>query len=212
MNALTRSMLNNAIGLGLFAAITAGAIGITWVMTQERIEQQQAEARYAALREVIPEDRYTNTLGTDTITLPENGTEGIEAGDEAFLALKKGEVTGVILPVTAPDGYSGDIELLIGIDRGGNLTGVRVTQHAETPGLGDAIEASKSDWILDFNGHSLDNPSPEDWKVAPDGGKFDALSGATITSRAVVRAVYRGLVFFDDNRRILLDEAAAEVN
>ena len=208
MNALTRAMLNNAIGLGLFAAITAGAIGITQVLTQERIEQQQAEARYKALREVIPPDSYTNTLGTDTIALPENEELGTEAGDAAFLALKNNQVTGVVLPVTAPDGYSGDIDLILGINREGQLTGVRVTKHAETPGLGDAIEASKSDWILDFNGHSLDNPPPEDWKVAPDGGRFDALSGATITSRAVVHAVYRGLVFFRNNRDELLNETA----
>jgi len=206
MNALTRAMLHNATGLALFAAITAGAIGITKLLTEERIEQQQAQARYAALREVIPEDSYTNTLGTDTIALPENEELGIEAGDKAYLARKNNRITGVILPVTAPDGYSGDIDLILGINRGGKLTGVRVTQHAETPGLGDAIEASKSDWILDFQGHSLDNPPPEDWQVAPDGGQFDALSGATISSRAVVRAVYRGLVFFDENREKLLNE------
>lgn len=212
MNALTRAMLNNATGLGLFAAITAGAIGVTQVLTQERIEEQEAQARYKALREVIPEDSYTNTLGTDTIALPENEELGTEAGEKAFLAVKDGQVTGVILPVTAPDGYSGDIALIIGISRKGELTGVRVTQHAETPGLGDAIEASKSDWILDFQGHSLDNPPPEEWHVAPDGGRFDALSGATITSRAVVRAVYRGLVFFNDNREKLLDESVPEAD
>lgn len=212
MNALARAMLNNAIGLGLFAAITAGAIGVTQVLTQERIEQQEAEARYSALREVIPEDSYTNTLGTDKIALPDNEELGTEAGDKAFLALKDGRVTGVILPVTAPDGYSGDIDLILGINREGELTGVRVTQHAETPGLGDAIEASRSDWILDFKDHSLDNPPPEEWHVAPDDGRFDALSGATITSRAVVRAVYRGLVFFNDNREQLLDESVPEAD
>ncbi|TDT43086.1 electron transport complex protein RnfG [Halospina denitrificans] len=208
MNALARAMLNNAIGLGLFAAITAGAIGVTQVLTQERIEEQESEARYKALREVIPEDNYTNTLGTNTIELPDNEELGTEAGDEAFLALKDDRVTGVILPVTAPDGYSGDIDLILGITPEGKLTGVRVTQHAETPGLGDAIETSKSDWILDFKGHSLDNPPPDEWHVAPDGGRFDALSGATITSRAVVRAVFRGLVFFEDNQDKFLNETA----
>ena len=212
MNALTRAMLHNATGLALFAAITAGAIGITKLMTEERIEQQQAQARYAALRKVVPKDSYTNTLGTDTIALPENKELETEDGDKAFLARKENRITGVILPVTAPDGYSGDIDLIMGIDREGRLTGVRVTQHAETPGLGDAIETSKSDWILDFRGHSLDNPPPEGWHVAPDGGQFDALSGATITSRAVVRAVYRGLVFFDKNRDKLLDEDTFKVD
>ena len=209
MNALARAMLNNAIGLGLFAAITAGAIAITQVLTQERIEQQEAQARYKALREVIPEDSYTNTLGTDTIALPDNEELGIEAGDEAYLARKDNRVTGVLLPVTAPDGYSGDIDLILGIDREGELTGVRVTQHAETPGLGDAIEASKSDWILDFKSRSLDNPPPKEWHVTPDGGRFDAISGATITSRAIVRAVYRGLVFFNSNRDKLLNRTVS---
>jgi len=211
MNAIVQAMIRNAVGLAIFAAVTAGAIGITKMLTQDRIQQQETRARYAALKDVMPDSRYTNTLGSDTIELPRNDELGTEPGDTAFVARKEGRVSGVILPLTAPDGYSGDIELLVGIDRQGRTTGVRVTNHSETPGLGDAIEADKSDWILDFNGHSLDNPPPDGWRVSSDGGEFDTLSGATITSRAVVRAVYRGLVFFNNNRNDLLKEGFSEV-
>mgnify|MGYP006426525841 CR=1 FL=1 len=204
MNALARAMLHNAAGLALFAAITAGAIGITRILTQDRIEQQETRARYATLKEVIPENRYTNEPGADTFDLPQTDNPAIKTRDEAFFARRNNRITGIILPATAPDGYSGAIDLLVGIDQNGTITGVRVTNHAETPGLGDAIEADKSDWILDFSGRSLDNPPPEGWRVVPNGGELDALSGATITSSAVVRAVYRSLVFFDNNRDYFL--------
>ena len=113
---------------------------------------------------------------------------------------------GVILPTTAPDGYSGDIRLLVGIQANGAITGVRVLEHRETPGLGDKIDARVSDWILGFDGKSLSTPLPPQWQVVKDGGEFDQLVGATVTPRAVVNAVRRALQFFDVN-----EEAIANV-
>ena len=90
---------------------------------------------------------------------------------------------------TARDGYSGDIRLLVGVDKAGKLAGVRVLNHRETPGLGDKIELKKSDWVLSFNGRSLQDPTPENWAVTKDGGEFDTFTGATVTPRAVVESV-----------------------
>ena len=106
--------------------------------------------------------------------------------------------------LTTNSGYSGAIKSLIGIDKSGNILGVRVIAHAETPGLGDKIELAKSDWILKFNHHSLSDLTAQQWKVKKDGGTFDQFSGATITPRAVVGSVYQGLAFFKQHQTQLL--------
>ena len=207
MNALTQAILRNALGLAIFAVITAGLIAATQILTAERIEEQRRASEAAALKEVVPAELHDNELLDDPFPMPRSERLRTSAGDMAWRARKGEDVTAVVLPATAPDGYSGDIDLIMGIARDGTLLGVRVIQHQETPGLGDLIELRKSDWILDFEGRSLDNPEPEGWQVKPDGGEFDAFSGATITPRAVVRAVYRGLDFFQEHRAELLGEA-----
>jgi electron transport complex protein RnfG len=113
-----------------------------------------------------------------------------------------------VLEAVAPDGYSGRIKLLIAIRADGELAGVRVLAHRETPGLGDYIEIAKSEWISGFTGKSLDNPLPDNWKVKKDGGQFDYMAGATITPRAVVRAVRRALDYYAQNRERLFAPAA----
>ena len=110
-----------------------------------------------------------------------------------------------ILPGVAPDGYSGNIALIVGVDIAGNISGVRVTAHKETPGLGDKIDLKKHDWILGFNGLSLGNPPAGQWAVRKDGGQFDAFTGATITPRAVVGQIARMLEYFMSHREQLID-------
>lgn len=104
----------------------------------------------------------------------------------------------------APDGYSGRITLLVAIDQSGKLIGVRVTEHKETPGLGDAIDTNKSDWIHIFKDKSLQNPVEENWRVRRDNGEFDQITSATITSRAVVKATYNALRYFEQHKDTLL--------
>ncbi|WP_077530782.1 RnfABCDGE type electron transport complex subunit G [Vreelandella utahensis] len=194
MSEALRAIQRNALGLALFAALTAGAIGVTQILTAERIEQQRELATARARAAVLPEAMSLDAGNTQKVPLPANEATGIREGAEAIRVTPGTGDAVLILPVTAPDGYSGRIELILGIREDGTLTGVRATEHQETPGLGDAIEVAKSDWILDFNGRSLDNPPPGQWQVGQKGA-FDALSGATITSRAVVEAVRRGLAF-----------------
>jgi electron transport complex protein RnfG len=110
------------------------------------------------------------------------------------------------------DGYSGRIDLLVGIRANGELAGVRITNHRETPGLGDKFEVGKGQWIFSFEGKSLSMPAPEGWAVRKDGGEFDQFVGATITPRAVVRAVRNALLYFQQNRDELLQLSGQEAN
>jgi electron transport complex protein RnfG len=105
-----------------------------------------------------------------------------------------------IIETNAPDGYNGNIRMLVGIRVDGSLLGVRVTEHQETPGLGDAIDTRKSNWILQFNNLSLSNPAPSNWKVKRDGGAIDQITSATISSRAVTKAVYNTLRYYSEHR------------
>lgn len=204
MAAIRQSIARNAIGLGIFAVITAGVIAITQVVTAERIADQIRRAEAAALFEIIPEQQHDNDLLADTVKLGPDPRLGNHKPVDAWVARKDGKPAGVIIPVTATDGYSGDIRLLVGIDPRGEVLGVRVTAHRETPGLGDKIELRKSSWILSFNGRSLGNPETDDWTVVKDGGVFDQFTGATITPRAVVKAVRQTLDYFRDHQQTLL--------
>lgn len=200
MSAVRQSMQRSAIGLGLFAIITGGTIALTQGMTESRIAEQAARAEAQALFEIIPEQQHDNNLLKDVVTLPGSERLGDATGLPAWVARRNDRPIGLILPIVAPDGYSGDIRLLVGLDLQGELLGVRVTSHRETPGLGDGIETRKSDWIRAFEGQSLGNPPMEGWTVKKNGGAFDQFTGATITPRAVVHAVRDTLLYFREHR------------
>jgi electron transport complex protein RnfG len=209
MSAIRQSMQRSAIGLGLFAIITGGTIALTQGLTEHRIAEQAARAEAQALFEIIPEHQHDNNLLRDVASLPPSKRL---AGDDPLLgwvARQDDQPVGLILPVVAPDGYSGDIRLLVGLDMQGNVLGVRVTAHRETPGLGDGIETRKSDWIRAFEGQSLGNPPVEAWTVKKNGGAFDQFTGATITPRAVVHAVRDTLLYFREHRDTILDRIRA---
>jgi electron transport complex protein RnfG len=210
MAALAQSIRRSAIGLGLFAVITGGTIAFTQQLTADRIDEQRARAEAAALYEIIPESEHDNDLLNDTATLPASDRIAIQGPVTARVARRDGEPVGLILPAVAPDGYSGDIHLLVGIDLSGEVLGVRVTSHRETPGLGDRIELKKSNWVLSFEGRSLGNPEPRNWNVKKNGGVFDQFTGATITPRAVVKAVQHTLIYFRQNRPAILDAIGAD--
>uniref|UniRef100_UPI003D0B26AC RnfABCDGE type electron transport complex subunit G n=1 Tax=Sedimenticola sp. TaxID=1940285 RepID=UPI003D0B26AC len=120
-----------------------------------------------------------------------------------YRAHKDGKISAVAYEVSAI-GYAGPVTSIMGVAADGSVLGVRVLAHAETPGLGDKIEANRSDWILAFSGHSLENTTETQWHVKKDGGEFDQFTGATITPRAVVKSVYSGLQKFESYRGTLL--------
>lgn len=214
MNELLQSIRKNAIGLGLFAIVTAGSIGVAQVLTFDKIKENVKIAQAKALHEIVPESQYNNDLLNDTVALTAEGIHakwnvrllGPLADDAvAYIARQDGKAHTVILPVTAPDGYTAHINMIVGIRLDGSLAGVRVVDHKETPGLGDKIEVKKDPWILQFAGLSLSNPESDAWAVKKDGGQFDQFTGATITPRSVVRSVKLALEFFQKHGKELVD-------
>jgi len=197
------SILKGVLGLGIFAVITAGLIALTQQMTAKTIKEQVALARSKALYEIIPANEHNNALLNEAFLINAQAL-GLNKSDHAYIAKLDGRPVSLILPVIAPDGYSGPIKLIVGLDTQGNVKGVRVVEHRETPGLGDKIELQKSDWINGFNGLSLDNTPAEQWKVKKDGGQFDQLTGATITPRAIVNAILKSLQFYKTHQKALL--------
>lgn len=212
MQELLLAIRRNAVGLALFAVVTAGAIALTQTLTADRIARNILEAETRALNDILPADQYTNDLLADTLPLDARFNQQLlgPVADDAVIyrARQNGEVSAVIVPVVAPDGYTTNIDMIVGIRKDGTLAGVRVVAHRETPGLGDKIEKRKSDWIHTFDGLSLQSPVADQWSVKKDGGAFDQFTGATITPRAVVRSVKHALMFFDTHRDLLLYGAA----
>lgn len=206
------SIVRNSLILGVFAMITVGLIALTQQGTASRIAEEQRRMQMSALNEILPHDQHDNDLLEDAFVVNDRPLLNLPTDSMAYRGTLNGEVVAVILPTIAPDGYSGRIDLLVGVRANGDIAGVRVTQHRETPGLGDKVELNKSTWVLDFNGTSLTMPAPENWGVRKDGGDFDQFTGATITPRAVVQAVYRTLQYFEANREQLLQMTTEEPN
>ncbi|HDY98271.1 MAG TPA: electron transport complex subunit RsxG [Pseudomonas sabulinigri] len=204
------SILRNSVILGLFAMATVGLIAVTQQGTAERISEAQRRVQLSALNEILPHEQHDNDLLGDSFSVDDYPQLRLSDARDGYRARQNGEVVAVILPVVAPEGYSGRIDLLVGIYADGSVAGVRAVSHRETPGLGDKVEIGKSQWVLEFNGKSLSMPVPENWAVKKDGGNFDQFTGATITPRAVVKAVYQSLEYFADHRSILLQLPAEE--
>lgn len=203
MTRLRGNPLFQALLLGLFATLAAAILALGNAGTADAIRQRLAEDLQASLRQVVPAGLHDNDLLADVVALP--GGDGKPL--TVYRARREGVVTAVAFQVVG-QGYGGPITSIIGVASDGELLGVRVLQHLETPGLGDKIEEKKDDWILGFAGLSLGDPPKDKWKVKKDGGRFDQFSGATITPRAVVVAVRQGLEFFAANRARLLDPGA----
>ncbi len=188
------------LSLGIVALVTSAALVTANDMTGPLIAAAEERDLQASLVQVLPEGYADNELLKDTVELA--GADG--APVTVYRSRHEGRINGAIFRTSAR-GYAGDVVVLIGIDAGGTLLGARVLRHQETPGLGDKIEAAKTPWILGFAGKSLGAPPPERWAVKKDGGDFDQFAGATITPRAVVKAVKGGLDFYAANRERILE-------
>lgn len=211
---LLQSITKNAIGLALFALVTAGVIAMVKLNTAAQIQDNIAQAQAKALYEIVPEASVDNDLLNDVLplNLPDIKKQlnihllgPIDSQANIHFARSNDKLHSLIFPVAAPDGYTTTIKLLVGIKLDGTVAGVRIVDHKETPGLGDKIELKKSNWVLSFNGKSLLNPDSEKWKVKKNGGEFDSFTGATITPRAVINAVKQALVFYQDYQTSILE-------
>lgn len=191
--------------LALAALATTIVISTLQTLTKERIENQYQAAIEAGLNQVLPNIDYDNQLSKDKQALRAAGFFQTSEPLYYYQARRNEKVIAIVMEVVAPDGYNGDIRLLLGIDASGHLLGSRVTQHRETPGLGDAIEHDKSQWMQQFDQQSLSmTPSPQ-WQTQKQGGTFDAITGATITSSAVISVIERTLRYTEEHADILFD-------
>jgi electron transport complex protein RnfG len=201
-----RNSVISAIILCLFAIAGTAMVAFTYDRTRDRIAANEREVLMRKLNVLIPQDDYDNRLLEDTLQVRDEKLLGTDEAVTVYRARREGKPVALVMTPVAPDGYSGAIKLLVGIGYDGTLTGVRVSAHHETPGLGDAIDEERSDWIYGFDGKSLDNPPLDRWRVKRDGGAFDQLTGATITPRAIVKAVKKTLLYYRDHRADLFAE------
>lgn len=191
------------LSLGIIAMVCAVALVVANNATKPGIAAAEQRDLQSSLTQVLPTGFAANDLLKDTIS--------ITGADGAPLTIYRtrntgGAINGAVFQVSGR-GYAGDIIVLIGVDRDGKMLGARVVKHQETPGLGDKIEASKSEWIHAFEGKSLSSLPPAQWAVKKDGGSFDQFAGATITPRAVVKAVKLGLDFYASHHDEILSES-----
>ncbi len=202
MTALRQITLTGILLL-VFAMIGTGLVAITFEGTKEKIAKNEREVLLRQLNQIIDPERHNNDLIADTISVIEPAWLGSAEPLTVYRARIDNTPVALVFTAIAPDGYSGSIKLLIGVNTAGIVEGVRVLAHRETPGLGDAIDIERSKWITGFSGKSLENPGLKQWAVKKDGGSFDQFTGATITPRAVVKAVKRALLYFEAHQEQL---------
>ncbi len=201
---------SSGVILAVLAAICTALVAVTHSTSAPRIEQNRQDFLEQSLAPVLAGIDYDGALSESTILIaPPHGLPG---DDEVpvYRVYAGGEPVAALFVVRARGGFSGPIRLLIGISADGEITGVRVLEHRETPGLGDLIDADKSDWINQFNGKSLVTPAVTAWSIKRDGGEFDQLTGASITPRAVIKAIKETMLYFESNRDVVFAQGADE--
>lgn len=211
MSTYTRHSARLAMVLAAFALVGTTLLALTYSATKDNIASSEKKARLALIAQILPPALYDNDIIRDAAGLPPVPELGTAESSVVYRAMKEGKPVAAVLETIAPDGYAGKIKLLVAIKADGEVSGVRVVSHKETPGLGDYVDIARSNWIRIFDGTSLGRyPSNGDWKVKKDGGRFDYMAGATITPRAVVKAVHKTLVWFSANGEMVFSLPAQE--
>jgi len=193
--------------LAIFAIVCTAIVGLVNELTKDRIQAQTQLQLLNTLHGIIEPSRYNNDITQDCVSInsPLLGRSKKDSiAHTAYIARKDSQPVAIAMTSTAPDGYNGNIEVIVAINMDNSVNGVRVLKHQETPGLGDKVELRKSDWINSFNGKQLNSEQDSRWGVTKDGGMFDQFTGATITPRAVVKSVKNTLLYFKENKKLLL--------
>ncbi len=201
---MRKAIENNAKLLTLFAVACTALVGIVHLLTKDKIVEQQQQQLIATLNSLIPPSSHNNEISKTCVVI--NDPQLSNKPQKAYLAKNDEQHVAAAITATAPDGYNGNIELLVAINIDGTVSGVRVLKHQETPGLGDKIELRKSDWVLNFTGKKVLAENDSRWAVAKDGGMFDQFTGATITPRAVVNTVKRTAIYFNQHHDELFNK------
>jgi Na+-translocating ferredoxin:NAD+ oxidoreductase subunit G len=204
---LRRQRIIGAIALVLVAIAAAISLSMLDRATRSRVERNAQLWILERLDRLVPADARDNDILSDRLIARSPDLLGTSRAVTVYRARKAGQPVAAVLHTIAPDGYFGPIELLVGIGADGRLIGVQVVRHRETPGLGDAFENRNLDWLPKFRGRSLTNPPQQRWAVRSDGGHFDSFTGATITPRAIVKAVRRALEFYRAKQQALFTAA-----
>lgn len=200
-----KTILKTISIISLLGLIFAISLSITFEKSNPIIEQNKIEFKTKLLNEVLDGLDYDNDLIGTYIRIKPNELLKNNTEKYAYLAKKNNILQAVLIESIAPDGYSGEINILTAIRSDGEIIGTRIIDHKETPGLGDYIDQKKSSWISNFNGMSLNNRTDPDWRVKKDQGTFDYKAGATITPRAVIKSVKNTLLFYKENRELFND-------
>lgn len=194
-----RPVWKSGVTLAIIAAICTSLVALTWQLTAERIEINKKEFLERSLQPALAGLFFDTGVTESVLTIP--APHDLPGNDAAIIyrVYAQGQPVAALFVVSARDGYAGPIRLLIGISMDGSVTGIRVLEHRETPGLGDRVEITRSDWALQFDGHSLRDPEPVEWAIKRDGGDFDQLTGASVTPRAIIKAIKATLLYFEAN-------------
>ena len=211
----TGMAVRTAAILFVFVIIFTGLLSGAYLWTKPAIEASAAEEKMKLVDEVLPRSEYDNALLEDTVSLPATVELTLTDPSQLYRARKAGKPVALLFEAVAPDGYAGKVRLLIALRADGTVAGVRVTQHKETPGLGDYIEPRKDKnkdhpWITQFTGMSLARNPDGEWKVKKDGGSIEYHAGATVTPRAVSKAVLKAVKWAEANRNQLFANAGAK--
>ncbi|MDO6487649.1 electron transport complex subunit RsxG [Colwellia sp. 4_MG-2023] len=193
--------------LAIFAIVCTVIVGLVNELTKDRIQEQTQLQLLNTLHEIIEPSSYNNEITQDCVNISSpllGSTQNTNIVQKAYIARNNNSPVAVAITSTALDGYNGKIELIVAINIDNSISGVRVLKHQETPGLGDKVELKKSNWITAFNGKKLLSELDTRWQVTKDGGTFDQFTGATITPRAIVKAVKNTLLFFIENKNKVL--------
>ena len=199
-DAPARHTLLTALNLLAFALIGTAVLASTFYLTHARIVQSEEAEKLKLITQIVPPALFDNDIIKDTLSIPASPQLGTGDSTLAYRGRLQGQPSVAVLEAIAPDGYSGKISLIIAIRADASIAGVRVVAHKETPGLGDYIEYAKNHWISVFDGASHARYKEPDWQVKKDGGQFEYMAGATISPRAVVKAVHKALQYFEQNR------------
>lgn len=203
-----QSILKSGATLALIAAICTALVAATYQLTVDRIADNDKAILEQSLEPVLAGISFDSGISESRLVIaPPHDLPGSEAA-LVYRVFAKGEPVAALIAMTARDGFSGPIRILVGIDVSGVVIGVRILQHRETPGLGDKIVSTRSNWIHQFAGRSLVDPAMTNWAIKSDGGDFDQLTGASITPRAVISALRDTLVYFDAHRDEIFAAAA----
>jgi H+/Na+-translocating ferredoxin:NAD+ oxidoreductase subunit G len=200
---MAKASLYTALNLLFFALIGTALLALTYQLTLDPISRSEENEKLKLITQIAPVSVYDNDILKDTVPLAADELLGNDDTTVAYIGRLNHQPSIAVIQAIAPDGYGGRIRLIVAIRSDGRIGGVRVISNNETPGLGDYIEIAKNKWITVFDGTSLDNIKDSDWKVKKDGGQFDYMAGATITPRAVVKAVHKALQYFAQHREDL---------